>query len=982
MREGNSACPILSAVGQLANQMLPTRQVAVSLPLSARLAGASTSRYLFAMLRSWCAPLLGILVAGIAAAQPTPREVVLQATAAVEGDSVGQFRVRWERGLAVPGRRADALLALGTVARLTFQYRLAAQRYEALLAGSAPMAHGAYAALGLGAAEQTQARLPDAARHFRRADSLAILAADTGARLTALLGLARAVVNTEGDRVVDSLYGLAGPLVARAPTTSQALYRCGRAGPPLLAGELPEREEAAAGLTLARRSGDRRVVASCLMNLSRAHFRMGSLDSTIGRAREAAELQRQVRDRAALAGTLQWLGYVSQTRGDFGAAWRDLHQALAESAVAGAPAPRAQASLDLAAVALRFGDVGVAQRYAAVAESLYTEQGNARTLPTALRVAGDVARVRGDTAQARARYEKARASAERFGGFPMIAPYRSLATLSRSSGDWSLAERLLADARQAASGQGLGEWLQRVRYDEAALWLDQGDLDRAERGFQQYLATLSAAERGRGYAATVRLAEIAARRGQAETADRLLGEAQRDLEALRRGLSNPDLRAAVFQLRDDDTDPDLGFATILAALVDAGKAAVAFDHAERRRAREIRDQLIRAASLGSGSDPVLPGVPAGLSDSLSVARLVPILSQRKAALIAYQTGRRGEPTVAFVVSGAGVAGRNLAPIDSLISSVRTLIRSLESGLDAGAASARLGAALIEPLLALLPADVETLVIEPDLGLHGLPFAALRVGGQHLVERWSIGYTPAAAVLVNLWSRSENSAPARIASFGDPALALMGQGGSGVDPLRQAMVDAGAGRPLRGAREEAVWVSRYGRGGVVKLGSAASESALKKIRAGEFSIVHLATHAVVSEDAATRTALALAPGDGEDGLVGPGELARLSLGAEMIVLSACRTARGIALGGEGVRGFVSALLGSGTRAVMATSWRVEDRSTSVLVRRWYQAMARGLSVGGALQAMQVAALREGRPAAEWAAFAIVGDPTLDVRLKPR
>ncbi|MGH7536669.1 MAG: CHAT domain-containing protein [Gemmatimonadales bacterium] len=81
----------------------------------------------------------------------------------------------------------------------------------------------------------------------------------------------------------------------------------------------------------------------------------------------------------------------------------------------------------------------------------------------------------------------------------------------------------------------------------------------------------------------------------------------------------------------------------------------------------------------------------------------------------------------------------------------------------------------------------------------------------------------------------------------------------------------------------------------------------------------------------RTALALTPGQGEDGFVTPGELAGLRLDADLVVLSACRTAGGVVVDGEGVQGLTAPLLAAGARSVVATSWQVGDQLTVPLGR---------------------------------------------------
>ena len=130
----------------------------------------------------------------------------------------------------------------------------------------------------------------------------------------------------------------------------------------------------------------------------------------------------------------------------------------------------------------------------------------------------------------------------------------------------------------------------------------------------------------------------------------------------------------------------------------------------------------------------------------------------------------------------------------------------------------------------------------------------------------------------------------------------------------------------------------------------------------------------------RTALALAPGGGEDGFVTPGELARLRLAADLVVLSACRTAGGVVVDGEGVQGLTAPLLEAGARSVVATTWRVGDESTVDLVDRFYAGLARGLPVAEALQAAKLEAMLRRAPPAAWAAFTVVGDPFTIVPLR--
>ena len=75
-----------------------------------------------------------------------------------------------------------------------------------------------------------------------------------------------------------------------------------------------------------------------------------------------------------------------------------------------------------------------------------------------------------------------------------------------------------------------------------------------------------------------------------------------------------------------------------------------------------------------------------------------------------------------------------------------------------------------------------------------------------------------------------------------------------------------------------------------------------------------------------------------------------------------------------------LLQAGVPSVVASQWRIGDRSTMRLIQAFYQELAKGLPVGDALRAAKLDALRRGVPPREWAAFTIVGDPLVTVPLR--
>src|SRR5690606_38335504 len=249
-------------------------------------------------------------------------------------------------------------------------------------------------------------------------------------------------------------------------------------------------------------------------------------------------------------------------------------------------------------------------------------------------------------------------------------------------------------------------------------------------------------------------------------------------------------------------------------------------------------------------------------------------------------------------------------------------------------------ALLAPVLADLDPAVRRLVVVPDGPLHRLPFDALVLpDGRFVVERFAVATVPSAAVAARLWEPRTAAPPAGLAVLADPTFASGADGGEGAAEAFRAALAAGADLPrLRGSAREARVVACYAPGALVRRRRDASEAWLKRAPLEDYGVLHLATHALVDEGSVSNTALALAPADGEDGFVGPGELAELELAAGLVVLSACRTAGGVVLKGEGVQGLAAPLLAAGARAVAATWWPIGDAATVRFVDDFYRGMA--------------------------------------------
>jgi CHAT domain-containing protein len=331
----------------------------------------------------------------------------------------------------------------------------------------------------------------------------------------------------------------------------------------------------------------------------------------------------------------------------------------------------------------------------------------------------------------------------------------------------------------------------------------------------------------------------------------------------------------------------------------------------------------------------------------------------------------------------------LPPAAPLAGQIERFAALLESGADPHELGRTLGREVLDSAVAALGPAITHLVIVPDGPLHRLPFDALRLAdGRYAVERFAISVAPSAGVLIELRRRqlahTIDPRPTRLLAFGDPVFAREEPDGPGETrsaPAYRSVFDATGGLPRLGdSGREARLVAEYAPSSTVRLRGNASESYLKHAPLDSFRVIHFATHAVVDESSVARTVLALSPGGGETGFVTPGDLAALRLDADLVVLSSCRSAGGVLVTGEGVQGLTAPLLEAGARAVVATTWRIQDRTTVGFVRDFYNALARGAPVGDALRAAKLTAIRRGASPAEWAAFRAIGDPFVRIPLQ--
>jgi len=279
-----------------------------------------------------------------------------------------------------------------------------------------------------------------------------------------------------------------------------------------------------------------------------------------------------------------------------------------------------------------------------------------------------------------------------------------------------------------------------------------------------------------------------------------------------------------------------------------------------------------------------------------------------------------------------------------------------------------------------------LTVVPHGILSYLPFETLVDGqGRYLVERHAISYAPSAASYAYLRSGARSGGRfGGLLAVGNPKLA---SGGAPPAAERGVPLQAvGRLKPLEHAHDELRRVASLFRPAsrVLEL-ERATEKSLAESSPERMTILHFATHGLIDERRPERSALALtAGGDGEDGILQMREVYGLRLNAALVTLSACQTALGKDVTGEGIVGLSRAFFHAGANAVLASLWSVNDASTAKWMEKFYGEVRRGEPLGSAAQRAKTAFLASDSKLAHpyfWAPFILTGDATAVVPRPP-
>ena len=243
----------------------------------------------------------------------------------------------------------------------------------------------------------------------------------------------------------------------------------------------------------------------------------------------------------------------------------------------------------------------------------------------------------------------------------------------------------------------------------------------------------------------------------------------------------------------------------------------------------------------------------------------------------------------------------------------------------------LSAALTDALFHDLPineVDIKRMVLIPDGAIALLPFDALRINDEYLINKWLIKQLPSMSIYETI-KVPQRDYQQNLLAFANPGLPDYS------DNSDEATRSASGGIPftITEVQEIAKIVPKSH-----VIAPSISERTFKALDLAQYRYLHFATHGQISTEHPRQSGLLLSENESlEDGFLNSSEISSLDVSADMVVLSACNTGNGKYISGEGLLGLQRSFLIAGSSSVVVSLWDIYDSSTAIFMTDFYGQM---------------------------------------------
>jgi CHAT domain-containing protein len=783
-------------------------------------------------------------------------------------------------------------------------------------------------------------------------------------------------------------------------------------------------------LQLAQSTGDRQAQSILVNNMGTLALAQGQHQRALDLFNQALVLRRAVQDRAGEARTLNNLSLIYRLLGDNASSKDVARQALSLSEQIADRQLQAASLNSLGTIERIAGEAEQAEQHLQQALALFRESGEARLAGATLNNLGELHAAQGRRDLARREFEQALAESRRAEERQREAyTLRNLGSLAIAERQhdlaWTRLEQSLEIERAIRNQEGEAESLR----DMARIRSAQGRVDQA---LTHSTAALTIVESLRSKVGNpqLRTTYFSSKRAfyelhvdllmNDEASDRASGALAAALEASERARA----RSLGDLLRETGISIREGVDAALLQREEALRQRINVVESSRVRALAGKPDPQQLAAIERDLDGLFRDYQQVQADIRVRSPQYAAISQAEAfrldeiqqaldpdtVLLEYLLG--DQRSYVWAVSNTAIAGYVLparVTIENLVREVYPRIAREAATTPGGRqladdvlrrTTSELSRVLLGPVASHL--GRKRLVVVADGALLYVPFTLLdspAAPARPLLVDHEVVHLPSMSSLLTM-RQTRKTTPVDAPSVGviaDPVFAPEDSRIAGRQPRADALSTSSPARDdlarsaadggvvqfprLRFTRQEAAGIAalvpesrRF-----QALDFAASRQTATGDRFARQTILHFATHGLINSAHPELSGLVLSlvdpRGQPQDGFLRLHDIYNLKLDAALVVLSACQTALGKDIRGEGLIGLTRGFMYAGAPRVVASLWAVEDRATAELMKRFYEGMLkRGLTASAALRDAQLALRRDRRWSDPyyWGAFVLQGE----------